>query len=273
MFKHLIALTILIASASACAVPVGTQFSYQGRLEDNQVPATGLYDFEFRLFDALSGGTQIGLPLQLNDIPVEDGTFSVELDFGAGAFGGQARWLAVAVREGVSSGSYEALNPRQALTAAPVAQFALSGNPGPQGPSGVVQIVPVDGVTAQIPAGGSGAPWVFVQFATVAVSAGQRITGSAVASYTSIPDAAVQVAVALCISDNANGATLTAFDANDFPDFFYAAPANMIALSAAGSRLVSATGTYRVGMCVKFRNSSGQLTGDRVNSWFMITNS
>ncbi|HHB90516.1 MAG TPA: hypothetical protein ENK60_04340, partial [Anaerolineae bacterium] len=36
--------------------PVGTSFTFQGRLLDGGQPAEGLYDFKFALFDAPSGG-------------------------------------------------------------------------------------------------------------------------------------------------------------------------------------------------------------------------
>ena len=121
---------------SAAHAQVGTGFTYQGRLQDGAQPANGLFDFEFRLHDANSGGAQIGTTFTLNDVPVQQGIFSVLLDFGAGVFNGNGRWLAIGVREGVSTGSYDLLSPRQALTAAPYAQYALSGNPGPAGAIG-----------------------------------------------------------------------------------------------------------------------------------------
>ena len=37
-----------------------TAFTYQGKLADNGNPANGHYDFQFSLFDALSGGAQQG---------------------------------------------------------------------------------------------------------------------------------------------------------------------------------------------------------------------
>ena len=37
-----------------------TQFTYQGKLSDASSPANGSYDFQFKLFDALSGGAQQG---------------------------------------------------------------------------------------------------------------------------------------------------------------------------------------------------------------------
>jgi hypothetical protein len=100
---------------------VGTAFTYQGRLVDNGVPAEGPYDFEFRLFDASAAGVQVGSTLTIQDIPVTDGYFNAELDFGSGAFGGGARWLEVSVRPGVSAGAFTILSPRQKLSPAPYA--------------------------------------------------------------------------------------------------------------------------------------------------------
>ena len=37
-----------------------TEFVYQGQLQNASAPANGSYDFEFLLFDAVSGGSQIG---------------------------------------------------------------------------------------------------------------------------------------------------------------------------------------------------------------------
>ena len=98
--------------------PVGTAFSYQGRLEDNGSAANGPYDFEFMLYDASIGGVQIGGTVTLGDVPVSSGFFTVKLDFGVGAFGGGARFLQIAVRPGASGGVYTPLTPRQELTPA-----------------------------------------------------------------------------------------------------------------------------------------------------------
>jgi hypothetical protein len=109
--------------AGTLAVPVGTAFTYQGRLTDGGSPANGAYDFEFELYDAASGGTTLGT-LTVGNSPVTDGLFTVQLDFGAAVFTGDARWLQIGVRPGDSSGAYTALSPRQALTAAPYALYA-----------------------------------------------------------------------------------------------------------------------------------------------------
>jgi hypothetical protein len=115
--------------AALVAAPVtalGTSFTYQGRLSDGGSPADGDYDFEFKLYDALSGGGQVGSAINVEDLTVTDGLFIVKLDFGGGAFTGDARWLQVGVRPWKSSGAYTVLRPRQELTAAPYALYALN---------------------------------------------------------------------------------------------------------------------------------------------------
>jgi hypothetical protein len=109
---------------------VGTAFTYQGRLMDGANPANGSYDLQFALFDALSGGAQVGSPLVKSAIPVADGLFTVSLDFGAGVFAGDKRWLEIGVRPGGSGGEFTTLAPRQELTPTPNATFsATTGDP------------------------------------------------------------------------------------------------------------------------------------------------
>ncbi|MFQ5592740.1 MAG: hypothetical protein ACE5HA_01190 [Anaerolineae bacterium] len=103
----------------------GTGFTYQGRLTDGGNPTNATYDFEFKLYDAATSGGLIGM-VTLADITVSDGLFSVVLDFGSGAFNGEARWLEVGVRPGSNTDAYTALTPRQAITPAPYA-LALPG--------------------------------------------------------------------------------------------------------------------------------------------------
>jgi len=102
---------------------IGTEFTYQGRLTDGSRPANGTYDFEFILFDALSDGNQMGGPITKGNVTVTDGLFTVKLNFGD-VFDGTALYLQIGVRPGASNGAFTTLTPRQALTAAPYAQYA-----------------------------------------------------------------------------------------------------------------------------------------------------
>lgn len=108
------------------ATALSTSFTYQGRLTDGGSPANGVYDLRFILFDADTGGAQVGGIVAKEDVTVTNGLFSVELDFGATAFQGDARWLEIAVRPGSGSGAsgYTVLSPRQPVSPAPYALFA-----------------------------------------------------------------------------------------------------------------------------------------------------
>ena len=108
----------------------GTGFLYQGELRDGGGPVNAACDFEFRLFDAVSGGAQLGGVHTKTNVTVANGRFAALLNdasqFGPRAFDGSARWLAIDVRCPAGGGAYTNLTPRQALTASPLA-FALPG--------------------------------------------------------------------------------------------------------------------------------------------------
>jgi hypothetical protein len=62
----LLAATLLFAATGAVRAqpaPLGTLFTYQGRLNTNGVPASGVYDFQFALSNAPSGGSLMGGPI------------------------------------------------------------------------------------------------------------------------------------------------------------------------------------------------------------------
>jgi len=124
IFSVLAALLVLPLAGRA-----DTTITYQGRLNQSGTPFTGLADLEFRLYDQMSGGNQIGTVQSRTDWPVEDGLFQAELDFGSDIFTDQVRWLEITVDGTV-------LAPRQAVRPAPMALFALAGNEGPPGPQG-----------------------------------------------------------------------------------------------------------------------------------------
>jgi hypothetical protein len=125
MFSVLLVVLLMSSTASArpLEAPLGTGFTYQGKLTDGGTPANGLYDFELKLYDALSGGSPVGGTVTLGDVTVTAGLFTVQLDFG-NVFDGMALYLDIGVRPGASVGAYTALAPRQALTATPYAVYA-----------------------------------------------------------------------------------------------------------------------------------------------------
>src|SRR5688500_125869 len=73
-----------------------TQFTYQGSLKNGALPASGNFDFEFRVFDDVSGGTQQGSTIAVNSVAVTDGIFTVNLNFG-NQFPGATRFIEIHV--------------------------------------------------------------------------------------------------------------------------------------------------------------------------------
>ena len=102
-----------VVPAPATAVPVGSAFTYQGRLVDAGNPANGPYDLRFTLFDAATGGVPVGSSVTVDDVAVGQGLFTVSLDFGAPAFAADARWLEVAARPGASTGAFTTVGGRR----------------------------------------------------------------------------------------------------------------------------------------------------------------
>lgn len=144
---------LLLAALTATAAPLGTAFTYQGRLTDGGQPANDSYEFEFYLFDAETGGTNLGIVTK-EEVQVTDGVFTVDLDYGAGAFDGNARWLEIYVRKDNDGQPGAVLTPRQALTAAP---YALMAKDVPNGAITSAKLAGGAVTSAKIAAGAVGA--------------------------------------------------------------------------------------------------------------------
>ncbi len=125
-------LTILVVSLGLMvwpvevseAAPMGTAFTYQGRLMDDNSAADGQYDFQFELYDSPADGNQLGSIIDVNELDVIDGYFTVALDFNdVGVFNGDARWLQIGVRPGDFNDpcEYTVMEPRTELTPTPYA--------------------------------------------------------------------------------------------------------------------------------------------------------
>lgn len=119
---------VVVLAGAALAAPVTTAFTYQGRLQMNGAPYSGSADFVFRLHDDAAAGAQVGADVTLAGVSVLEGLFTVELDFGA-VFDGTALWLETEVMT-PGDGGPTLLAPRQSLTAAPYALYALNGAGG-----------------------------------------------------------------------------------------------------------------------------------------------
>ncbi|MHC4638777.1 MAG: hypothetical protein ACYTBV_14950 [Planctomycetota bacterium] len=118
---------LMVCSANVIqAEPMGTAFTYQGRLIDANSAADGEYDFTFRLYDANVGGARAANDVNIANLDVIDGYFTVLLDFGISVLDGNAVWLETGVRPGVmnDTNAYTPLSPRMELTPTPYAIYA-----------------------------------------------------------------------------------------------------------------------------------------------------
>jgi hypothetical protein len=101
----------------------GTAFMYQGRLNDGGSPATGNYDLQFAIYDAVTNGNAISVPLTNSATAVSNGLFTATLDFGP-VFTGTNYWLQIGVRTNGSTSAFTMLVPRQPILPVPYAIFA-----------------------------------------------------------------------------------------------------------------------------------------------------
>ena len=117
--KQVSLIVALICALSGFTMAQTTAFNFQGRLNDGSNPANGRYDLQFKLFDQIAGGNQIGAIVSKPNLMLINGVFSTQLDFGAAAFAGGDRFLEIQVRPAGSANAYVILGARQQILSVP----------------------------------------------------------------------------------------------------------------------------------------------------------
>ena len=118
--REFTAVILLILFLSVMTRAQTTAFNYQGRLTDGGNPANGNYEMQFKLFNTLASGTQVGATQTNASVSVVNGIFSVALDFGAASFpAGADRFLEISLRPAGSASAFTTLAPRQKLLSSP----------------------------------------------------------------------------------------------------------------------------------------------------------
>jgi hypothetical protein len=160
------------------ALPPGV-LTYQGRLDDEGVPANGLFDVRFNFYTSpistLLRGTYTA-----PSVPVVDGLFTVEIPYLSisGVTFDTDRFFDVAVRRTGGPG-FVTLAPRQQVGVAPLARVALNAPAGPQGPQGVPGAAgPAGAAGAAGPAGPAGASPFTLSGANAVYTAGNVAVGT-----------------------------------------------------------------------------------------------
>jgi hypothetical protein len=129
----LIVTLALLTTTSALASPLpGTAFSFHGYLALGGAPVTNTCDFGFRMYDALTGGTKLGVGQYVSAVQVTSGGYTVWLnrsaEFGPNAINGEARWLEIWVRCPAGTGNYTLVPPRVPLTVVPYSLYSLNAD-------------------------------------------------------------------------------------------------------------------------------------------------
>ncbi len=106
------------SSENPQAVPPGG-FTYQGLLKFNGLAHTGVCDFQFSIWNALSAGSQIGSTTINANVGVANGLFNTFVNLNPSYH--NAAWLEIAARCPAGGGSYTTLSPRSPITPAPLA--------------------------------------------------------------------------------------------------------------------------------------------------------
>ncbi len=115
-----------VTSTAQAQAMLGTAFTYQGQLKQGDVPLTGLVDLQFAIWTHETGGSAIAT-IAHNAVPIDNGLFTVDLDFGDDLlWGDKIRWLEVQVAYPAGAQQGTTLTPRQRIQPTPFA-MALPG--------------------------------------------------------------------------------------------------------------------------------------------------
>lgn len=153
--RHLLASALALALSLPSTASHAEPFTFQGFLEQSGAPLNGTANLAFKLYDAQSGGNQLGTTITANSYPVLHGVFSIDLNFTGVAFADANRWLQVEV-------GGTPMGPRIEILPAPVAASAraLQGR----------------GVSATAPSNGQVLKWNGSAWAPAADAAGATYT-------------------------------------------------------------------------------------------------
>jgi hypothetical protein len=116
--SYLVLVIALLFPVAGDTVGQTTEFTFHGKFPESGGTASGTYQMEFRLFDQLTAGNQIGSTQAIANVSVTKGTFTVNLDLGSAVFPGADRFLEIAARK-TPAEPFTILDPRQKITSVP----------------------------------------------------------------------------------------------------------------------------------------------------------
>src|ERR1044071_10297688 len=121
--KLILSMALLLSFATLPGAQGSSAFTYQGKLDTTNGPASGLYDFRCQLYNDPAFGALVSVTVTNASVPVSNGLFVLSLDFGASVFDGNDRWLSLDVRTN-NALNFSHLSPRQRIAPTPYALYA-----------------------------------------------------------------------------------------------------------------------------------------------------
>lgn len=122
----------LVITAAPAPRPISERFTYQGRLESAGSPVTGNKQLKFSLWSHPTDtrdGSRVSLPILFSEVAIVNGLVNLDLDFtvpnAPANYNGTERYLQIEVAESNGAGGFTVLEPRQRLSPAPHAIYAL----------------------------------------------------------------------------------------------------------------------------------------------------
>ena len=100
MFRYACSVFLLctMCMTATTQAQITDEITYQGEVLQDGLPLNDTADLVFRLYDAPTGGVLIGAPVSISNLPVLDGRFTAQLNFGPGAFNTEARYIEIDIR-------------------------------------------------------------------------------------------------------------------------------------------------------------------------------
>lgn len=222
IFRLLAVITTIIIAATSSAQPV-TAFTYQGRLTSLGAEFDGAIDLMVTPYAQADGGSPTAPPVTLLDVPVSDGLFTAEIDFGA-LYGPAPAYLEIMVKDASNDGPFSLVSPRQPVTPTPKAVHALRASEVVyDAPETRTLIIPAN---AFFPGNELSGDWQANQVTgTFRVGGGTSFVSGDAYAHVPLPDGAVVTGIELAFFSNATSsgqvdarASLIDFDAGTFVD-------------------------------------------------------
>lgn len=121
-----VACSLGTAIGGLCTRTLAEPVTYQGRLNEEGAPASGQYDFSLEFYAQETGGSPVAPAQTFLGIDVEEGLFTLPLEFNADSLSATPTWVKMLVRKTNGGTLFRALTPRQPLGAAPYAIVDLN---------------------------------------------------------------------------------------------------------------------------------------------------